>query len=188
MYLKNSFFLILLFLIACQPIETISPVDIDNSRLGKISVNAKETLIKNRYKSIFSEDNIEDQLINSPIKIINSWISNNINSYGNENKFIVNILDASIKKNEIKNLDAKKYEEQTIFQYRVFFLVEYELYDNNDYLLANTIVESSRSTTSQKYISLNETEIIINDLLYKALNDFVNETKIMTKLYMGEYL
>ena len=50
------------------------------------------------------------------------------------------------------------------------------------------MVESSRSTTSQKYISLNETELIINDLLNEALKDFVNETKSMINLYMREYL
>ena len=50
-------------------------------------------------------------------------------------------------KKEIDNVNAKKYEEKTIFKYDVF-LVEYELYDSN-YLIANTTVESSRSTTSQ---------------------------------------
>ena len=188
MYLKNKFIIILIFLISCQPIETIPPVEIDNSKIETISISAKEKLIKNSYKSIFSEENIEDQLINPPIKIIDSWVSDNINNYGNQNKFIINILDASILKKEIENNDAKKYEEKTIFQYQVLILVEYELYDDNDYLLANTIVETTRSTTSQKYISLNETEIIINDLLRKALNDFVSETIKMTKLYMGEYL
>ena len=188
MYLINRLIIILFFLTSCQPIEIISPVEIDNSRLEKISINAKEKFIKNNHKSIFSEENIEDQLINPPIKIIDSWISNNINNYGNQNKLIINILDASILKKEIENKEAKKYEEKTIFQYQVFILVEYELYDDNDYLLANTIVETSRSTTSQKFISLNESEIIINDLLSKALKDFVSETITMTKLYMAEYL
>ena len=33
------------------------------------------------------------------------------------------------------------------------------LYDDNNFLIANATVETSRSTTSQKYISLNEREI-----------------------------
>ena len=80
MYLKNKFIIILIFLISCQPIETIPPVDIDNSRLETISISAKEKLIKNSYKSIFSEENIEDQLINPPIKTCISGfsLSNNI--------------------------------------------------------------------------------------------------------------
>ncbi len=55
------------------------------------------------------------------------------------------------------------------------------------YLLANTTVESSRSTTSHKFISLNETELIINDVITKSLLDFTNESKSMIQLYMQEY-
>ena len=40
----------------------------------------------------------------------------------------------------------------------------------------------------QKYISLNETEIIVNDLLFLALNDYINETKNQLSTYMGNYL
>ena len=69
-----------------------------------------------------------------------------------------------------------------------FFLVEYELYDNSGFLKANATVETSRSTTSQKYISLNETEIIINDLLILAMRDYINETKNQLSIYMKDYL
>ena len=100
----------------------------------------------------------------------------------------INILDSSISKNEIENTDAKKYEEKTIFKYELFFLVEYELYDDSGFLKANTTVETSRSTTSQKYISLNETEIIINDLLFQTMNDYINETKNQLSIYMVNYL
>ncbi len=188
MSFKNSFFLIIFFVISCQPVEILSPVDLDNSKLDKISINAKEISINIKYNPIFSSENIEDQISNPPLKIMKSWINENISFFGNENKFIINILDASIFKKEIENKNAKKYQEKTIFKYDVFFLVEYELYNDSDYLLANTTVESSRSTTSQKYISLNETEIIINDLLNLALQDFINETKSMTKLYLSDYI
>ena len=116
------------------------------------------------------------------------WNSQNILKLGNENKLVINILDASIKKTEIMNVDAKKYEEKTVFKYEVSYLVEYELYDSSSYLIANTTVETSRSTTSQKYISLNETEIIINDLLVSAMKDYINETKNQLSIYMKDYL
>ena len=99
-----------------------------------------------------------------------------------------NIIDASIFKKEIDNINAKKYEEKTIFQYEIFYLVEYELYDDSDFLIANTLVESTRSTTSQKYISINESEIIINELLLNALKDFTKETKLLLSMYMSEYI
>tara|TARA_B100000963_G_C22614885_1_gene666795 strand:+ start:1416 stop:1925 length:510 start_codon:yes stop_codon:yes gene_type:complete len=166
----------------------ISPVEFDYSKLKKVSINANNIVINVKYNPIFSEQNIEDQLKDNPLKIVKNWASENITHFGNQNKFLVNILDASILKKEIENFSTNKYEEKTIYQYEVFILVEYELYNDDDYLLANTTVETSRSTTSKKYISINETEMIINDLLIKALRDFTNETNVMMKLYMSEYI
>ena len=189
MYLKNkliSLFL-LLFILACEPVEIISPLEYDISKLAIISINSNKIIVNSDYNPVFSEFNIEDQLKNPPILLIQNWVKQNIRSFGNQNEFVINILDASITKKEIDNLEAKKYEEKTIYLYEVFFLVEYELYDDAGYLLANTTVESSRSTTSQIFISLNETELIINDLVNKSLIDFTNETKSMIQLYMQEY-
>ena len=189
MYLKNklvSLFL-LLFILACGPVEIISPLEYDISKLTKISINSNKITVNSDYNPVFSENNIEDQLKDPPILQIQNWIKQNITSFGNQNEFVINILDASITKKEIDNLEAKKYEEKTIYLYEVFFLVEYELYDAAGYLLANTTVESSRSTTSQKFISLNETELIIYDVINKTLLDFTNETKSMIQIYMQEY-
>ena len=189
MYLTNklaSLFL-LLFILACTPVEIISPFENDISKFVKISVNSNKITVNSDYNPVFSENNIEDQLKNPPILQIQNWIKQNIRNFGNQNELVINILDASITKKEIDNLEAKKYEEKTIYLYEVFFLVEYELYDDSGYLLANTTVESSRSTTSHKFISLNETELIINDVITKSLFDFTNESKSMIQLYMQEY-
>ena len=188
MYLKISFIFIFLMVLSCQPVEILKPVEIDTSKLDIISINAKVIEINNKYNSSFSQNNIEEKIKQTPIDIIVEWNQQNILKIGNENKLIINILDASIKKNEIENIDAKKYEEKTIFKYELFFLVEYELYDDSGFLKANTTVETSRSTTSQKYISLNEVEIIINDLLTTAIKDYINETKNQLSIYMKDYL
>ena len=188
MYLKNSLIVILFFILSCQPIEILKPVEIDISNFEKISINTKEIEINTKYNPVFTKKNIEDQIQNPPIELMIKWNNENISKLGNENKLVINILDASITKNEVENIDAKKYEEKTIFKYELFFLVEYELYDNSGFLKANTTVETSRSTTSQKYISLNETEIIINDLLFQTMKDYINETKNQLSIYMGNYL
>ena len=188
MYLKNSFILIFFIILSCQPVEILKPVEIDMAIFEKISINAEKIEINKKYNSVFSKSNIEDQIQKSPINLMVEWNSKNILKLGNENKLVINILDASIKKNEIMNVGAKKYEERTIFNYELFFLVEYELYDNSGFLIANTTVETLRSTTSQKYISLNETEIIINDLLVSAMKDYINETKNQLSIYMKDYL
>ena len=188
MYLKNSLIIILFFVLSCQPIEILKPTEIDISNFDKISINTKEIEINTKYNPVFAKNNIEDQIQNPPIELMIKWNNENIIKLGNENKLVINILDASITKNIVENIDAKKYEDKTIFKYELFFLVEYELYDNSGFLKANATVETSRSTTSQKYISLNETEIIVNDLLFLALNDYINETKNQLSAYMGNYL
>ena len=188
MFLKNKYILILLFLISCQPVEIISPVEFDSKNYQKISINAKEIIVNTSYNSVFSEENIEDKIATPPIKAIQIWIENNINIFGNQNKLLINILDASIIKKEIDNLDANKYEEKTIFLYEVSLLLQFELYDDSDYLIANTTVETFRSITSKKYISLNETEIIVNELIFNAINDFTAESILLLNQYMSEYL
>ena len=175
-------------ILSCQPVDILTPIEIDTSKLDTISINAKVTEINKEYNSVFSQNNIEEQFKKTPIDIMAEWSQQNILKIGNENKLIINILDASVKKNEIENIDAKKYEEKTIFKYELFFLVEYELYDDSGFLVANATVETSRSTTSQKYISLNEVEIIINDLLFTAMKDYINETKNQLSIYMMDYL
>ena len=189
MYLnKNIIYLILVFLYSCQPIEILPPIQFDNSSFEKISVNAKDILINNNHNPLFSDKNIEDKILIPPSKILENWIQDNISKFGNQNTFVVNIIDASIFKNEVENTEAKKYEEKKQFLYEVYFLVEFELIDDSGYILANASVETARSTTSQKYISLNETENIINDLLFNALKDFSNEAKSTLNLYMSGYM
>ena len=63
MFLRINFFIIFFFILSCQTVEIIQPVDIDNSKFEKISINAKEILINIDYNPIFSNENIEDQLI-----------------------------------------------------------------------------------------------------------------------------
>ncbi len=188
MYLKNSLIVILFFVLSCQPIEILKPIKIDISNFEKISINTEEIEINIKYSPVFAKNNIEDQIQNPPINIMFKWNNENIIKLGNENKLVINILDASISKNEIENVDAKKYEEKTIYKYELFFLVEYELYDDSGFLKANTTVQTSRSTTSQKYISLNEVEIIINELLITTMKDYINETKNQLSIYMRDYL
>ena len=79
------------------------------------------------------------------------------------------LLNSSLKKSEIKNNELNKYKEKTIFLFEINYLVEFILYDNNNSILSQcTIVEANRSTTSGKYISIQESEKIIDYLIFQC--------------------
>ena len=186
MKIISIFLLLLIF--SCQPIEIVEPVIFDNSQLERITIAAKKIEIKPLYETKFADPYIDHSLKNPPVSRLKSWIKENIITFGNENKLIINILDASLKRTEKNNNDAKKFDEKLIYKYDLFFLVEYNLYDDSDFLLANTAVEGFRSTTSGKYISLQETEQIIDDLILLSLFDFSKESKKLIEVYMKEYV
>ncbi len=189
MFLKNSILILfILLIVSCQPKEKFNPIIFDNSQLEKFFISSKKIIVNDSYKPIFSKNNIENQLRVSPIVRLKSWINNNISQIGNENTLKINILDASISRIEIENKDAKKYEGKNIYSYKISYLLEYELYDNSDILISNTIVESIRSTTSNKYVSLNELEIITDEIVLLALKELVKESKVQLKKYMGGYI
>ena len=62
------------------------------------------------------------------------------------------------------------------------------MFDDSDNLVASTIVETSRSTTSGIYISIQEKENIIDDLIYNSLVDTSNETNKLLINYMANYI
>ena len=82
----------------------------------------------------------------------------------------------------------KKYEDKFIYSYKISYLLEFELFDNTDFLIANTLVKSIRTTTSSKFISLNELEYITDELTLFALKDLSRESKLQLSNYMNEYL
>ena len=181
-------FVFFFVLLSCQPIEIIEPVVFDNNQLSSISINAKNIEIKQTYEPKFTDPYIDHSLEQPPIERIKSWIQNNVNTFGRKNELKINILDASIKKIEEQNLKAKKFEETDIYKYELFYLIEFSLYDDTSYLIASTIVESFRSTTSGRFISILETEKIIDDLILESLRDITKESKRLIILYMSDYI
>jgi len=177
-----------LILISCKPIEIIEPVVFDNDQLSSISINAKNIDVEQTYELKFADPYIDHSLKYPPIERLKSWIQTNVNLLGYNNKLKVNILDASIKKTEEQDLKAKKFEEKDIFKYELFYLIEFNLYDDSNYLIASTIVESYRSTTSGRFVSILETEKIIDDLILESLRDITKESKSLINLYMSEYV
>ena len=82
MYLKSSFTLILFLLLSCQPVEILRPIEIDTSNLDTISIYSKNIEINKKYNSVFSQNNIEEQIQKSPIDVIVEWHNKNILKIG----------------------------------------------------------------------------------------------------------
>ena len=189
MYLRNKLIYIIFFIIiSCQPTKKTDTFIFDYSKFDDFSISAKSVTLNNLYEQSFSKSNIENQIKVSPNERLESWLKNKFQIFGNENKFIINILDSSISRDEINNENAKNYEEKKIYSYTISYLIEFALYDNLDYLLSNVTVETNRSTTSNKYISLNELDSIVDLLIFNSIQDLSNETKLLLNNYMGEYL
>ena len=83
-----------IFLFGCQSVEIIEPVVFDNSQLEKILISSKQIEINEVYQSKFADPYIDHSLNNPPVKRLKSWINENIQSVGNENKLVINIIDA----------------------------------------------------------------------------------------------
>jgi len=179
---------VFIFVSACQQADITESVVFDNNRLAQISIDAKKIEINKIYKSIYTEPYIDHSLVNSPIKRLDSWINNNIKVFGLENKLEINILDASIKKIEAISENSKKFKEKNIFKYELFYLVEYNLLTNADYVIATTIVESKRTTTSGRYISILEKEKIIDKLIWESLENISIQSNVLLKKYMADYI
>ena len=186
--MKKIIYLFLFILLSCQPVENIDQIVFDNSQLPEISIICKEIKIIETYAAVFDDPYIDHSLLHSPKKRLINWIETNFNSSSNQNVLEINIIDASIKKTEQPNLEAKKYEEKNIYKYELFYLVEFNLYDDSKFLIASTNVESYHSTTSGKFISIAETERIIDELILESLRDFSNESKTLINEYMKEYI
>ena len=180
--------LVLLFIISCQSIEQIEEVVFDNSQLSKFEILSKDINIKTTFEKKISEPYIGHTLKTSPSQRIDNWLNDNFKSIGNENKFEIVILDASLIKTEFENKDAKNFDEKINYRYELSYLIEFNLYNNSNNLIASTLVETTRSTTSGVYISLDHREKIIDDLIYLSLVDLSFETKLLLIKYMSNYI
>ena len=185
---KLLIFIFFFFLSSCKPMESLETFVFDNTQFNSFLFTANQIKVKQTYQPIFEEPYIDHSILNSPSFRLKNWINENISSLGNENLLEINILDASIKRNELIDDKAKTLESKELYKYELFFLIEFALYDNSNYLIATTNVQSFRSTTSSKFISINEKDRIIDELIFESLNDISNEAEKYLNLYMSDYL
>ena len=180
--------LFFLTLNACQPIEKVNHIVFDNSQFAHFNILSTSIEITEIFEKKISDPYIGYTLEINPSERILSWINDNFKPIGNENNFNVTILDASITQSQFENKKAKNFDQKSNYIYELFYLLEFSLFDDSGNLLASTLVETSRSTTSGIYISIQEKDNIIDDLIYNSLVDISNETKKLLTNYMVNYI
>ena len=183
-----SITIIIFFISSCQPIETIDSKVFDYNQFNNINIVSKEKIINQIYEPIYDKVYIDNALENEPNDYLKKWLSKNIDIKGNQNVLEINIINSSLKKTEIKNKELKKYKEKEIFLFEITYLVEFILYDNNNLILASVIVEANRSITSGKYISILESEKIIEHLIFNCLKDFSIKAQDLINIHLKDYI
>ena len=186
--LKYLLLSVTFILLSCQKVEVLDDIIFDYAQLPKIIISAENKYINEIYQIQFIEPHIDHSLKISPLQHFKNWTYSNLDIIGVENYLNINIVNASLTKLIIDNIEAKSYEEKTIYQYEMIFLVEYVLYDDGNNILARTLVESNNSVTSGKFISLFEAEKIIDNLILDGLKDFTKKSNELLKIHMYQFL
>ena len=185
---KYFIFFFLFFIFSCQPIEDFDEIIFDNNILTKITINANKKFINEIYQISYVDPYIDHSIKNPPVLRLKNWLDQNISIFGSQNTLVINIIDASLTRTERKNNDKKKYQEVNEFFYEINFIVEYELYDDSNYIIATSTTKAIRSTTSSKFISINEKERIIDTLILDALIDISLKSEELIKAHMKQFI
>ena len=179
-----------LFLSSCEKTEFLEDVVFDNSILSGISFNVAEKEINIIYESTFNEPFVDHVMVTSPTARVISWLENNINNFGTMNKIAIDIQKASITRKEIVSKVEVKgiIKKQNEYLYEIIFEILYFLYNDSNQILATTKAEVFRSTTSSQFISLNERNLILDNITLEALRDLSNKSVELLKVHMSEYV
>ena len=62
------------------------------------------------------------------------------------------------------------------------------LYNDDNQIVATSKTEVNRSTTSSKFISLNERNRILDNMTLESLNDLSKKSVELLKIHMSEYV
>ncbi|MBG76415.1 MAG: hypothetical protein CMI98_00865 [Pelagibacteraceae bacterium] len=190
--MKKLFFYIIFcyLLVSCQSSDIIKNVEFDYSEFKKLTFLSNSIEIKNEYKISLEDSFVDHTMETSPSERLINWVKNNIIGFGVENKLIIEIKDASIIETNVESAEKiagiiKKSQE---LKFELSYFAIFSLYDDSDNLLAFTEIQSKRTVTSNTLISLYEKEKILEQLVYKGLEDFTLKADQMSREYLGEFI
>jgi len=183
------YLLILTILHSCQSVEVVENVVFDYEQFPKLTFLANSIEINNKYKPTYDDPFVDHLIDTSPASRITEWIESNVKGFGVQNKLVITIEEASISyldfrsKEKIAGILYKPNEVKYDLKYEIVF----NIYNDFDIRMANTVAKVARSTTSLSSISLYEREQILNDLIHKSLKDLAIKSKELSKEYLSGY-
>ncbi len=181
-------FFLLSFLFSCQKTEFVDDVVFDNKLLESHSFNAEIKEVNNLYNVIFDEPFIDHVMKITPYQRIEKWIDENLLTFGTSNKLLINVHEASIKKMELaEEEDSKKIIKNKEFIYEVTMIVEFELYNDQNNILASTNVRINRTTTSIEFISIAERNRLLDTITLEALKDLNSKSSELLEKHFSQY-
>ena len=181
-------FFLLSFLFSCQKTEFVDDVVFDNKLLESHSFNAEIKEVNNLYNVIFDEPFIDHVMKITPYQRIEKWIDENLLTFGTSNKLLINVHEASIKKIELtEDEDSKKIIKNKEFIYEVTMIVEFELYNDQNNILASTNVRINRTTTSIEFISIAERNRLLDTITLEALKDLNSKSSELLEKHFSQY-
>ncbi len=181
-------FFLLSFLFSCQKTEFVDDVVFDNKLLESHSFNAEIKEVNNLYNVIFDEPFIDHVMKITPYQRIEKWIDENLMTFGTSNKLLINVHEASIKKMKLaEEEDSKKIIKNKEFIYEVTMIVEFELYNDQNNILASTNVRINRTTTSIEFISIAERNRLLDTITLEALKDLNSKSSELLEKHFSQY-
>ena len=181
-------FFLLSFLFSCQKTEFVDDVVFDNKLLESHSFNAEIKEVNNLYNVIFEKPFIDHVMKVTPYQRIEQWIDENLLTFGTSNKLLINVHEASIKKMELaEKEDSKKIIKNKEFIYEVTMIVEFELYNDQNNIMASTNVRINRTTTSIEFISIAERNRLLDTITLEALKDLNSKSSELLEKHFSQY-
>tara|TARA_Y100000996_G_scaffold415269_1_gene409065 strand:- start:1381 stop:1875 length:495 start_codon:yes stop_codon:yes gene_type:complete len=160
----------------------------DNKLLESHSFNAEIKEVNNLYNVIFDEPFIDHVMKITPYQRIEKWIDENLMTFGTSNKLLINVHEASIKKMKLaEEEDSKKIIKNKEFIYEVTMIVEFELYNDQNNILASTNVRINRTTTSIEFISIAERNRLLDTITLEALKDLNSKSSELLEKHFSQY-
>lgn len=188
----NSFFLAIaaLFLFSCSSPTPPSASLPNFSHLPKINMDVAGIEVIEAYESTMRSPNIEHIMPYTPADTIQLWVKDRLNAAGKDKLMQVNIIDASVKEENLPRTKGVKglFTVDQEKRYDVRIEVELRIYGGSALSEANTSVIVTGSSTIPENASVNYREGAYKKLVNNAMTMLNQKLESNIREYMNNHI